>query len=469
RILFLSGGRANFKMQISKYLIAGSFEVEGKSFRALLGAHYPIIGVLLGALLVAASTGTYTNWDSQLEYQAASNVVAHGFPYVTTGLMINQPPLGFYMDAPIFHALGLSYANGVGVVAAFGLGCVALIYALGALLYGKQTGLVAAALFGIIPWHVYISKIFLIDNQSLFFSLLFLIVGVLAVRRNSQKLLLAAGVFFAVALMTKLFAVFMLVPMLLMIFLQRKEAGFKLTLRKVLIFLLPTVVLQAVWFGGLANQNFFGVYFSSDITHPVLVADPSPLFLPIILVKSAGWFLFAAGLFSLALSIAYRKIFAKMLWLDAVCVGTIAAVAGLDLFLVFGFHLTVPYVSACKYNYFALPFYCLLAAALATKGSLLVASVDWKKKADLVKPILVGFGVVLLFASLLESMMFLVKWVGFASFGVNSVTYYPFDVFSGPMGGYVQGFHDAAFVLVVLSLVFPFMVRGIRMALRYFS
>ncbi len=426
-----------------------------------MGSHYPIIGVLLGALLVAVSTGTYTNWDAKLEYQAASNVVTHGFPYVGNGLMINQPPLGFYMDAPVFHVFGLSYLKGIGVATAFGLGCVALIYALGTLMYGKRTGLVAAALFGIVPWHVYISRIFLIDNQSLFFSLLFLAVGILAVRRNSQKLTLVAGVFFAIALLTKLFAVFMIVPMLLIILLQRKEAGFKLSLRNILVFILPTLLSQAIWFGGFANQNFFGVYFSSDITHPALIANPNPLFLPIILVNSAGRLLFAAGFFSLALTILYRKVLAKNLWLDAVCVGTVGAVAGLNLLLVFGLHLTVPYVSVFKYNYFALPFYCLLAASLAEKGILLVASTEWKKKASLVKPVLVGAGVVLLFSSMVESMMFLLEWVGFASFGVDSVTYYPFDVFSGPTG-YFEVFHYAGFVLIVLSIVAPFILTAIK-------
>jgi 4-amino-4-deoxy-L-arabinose transferase-like glycosyltransferase len=435
--------------------------VETKSFRSLLDAHYPIIGVLLGALLVAASTGTYTNWDARLEYKAASSVVTQGFPYVTDGLMINQPPLGFYMDAPAFQAFGLSYLNGVGVTTIFGLGCVALIYTLGVLLYGKRTGLVAAALFGIVPWHVYISRIFLIDNQSMFFSLLFLVVGILAICRNSQKLTLTAGVFFAMALLTKLFAVFMLVPMLLIILLQRKETGFKLSLHNILVFILPTLLSQAIWFGGFANQNFFGVYFSSDITHPVLIADPNPLFLPIILVKSAGWLLFAAGFFSLALSILYRKVLAKNLWLDAVCLGTIGAVAGLNLLLVFGLHLTVPYVSVFKYNYLALPFYCLLAASLAEKGRLLVASTEWKKKASLVKPALVGAGVVLLFSCMVESMMFLLKWVGFASFGVDSVTYYPFDVFAAPTD-YFEAFHYAGFVLIVLSLVAPFILTGVK-------
>ncbi len=436
--------------------------MDWKSFRALVGAHYQLVGVLLGAFLVAASTGTYTNWDAQLEFEAASNVVTRGFPFVTTGLMINQPPMGFYMDAPIFHAFGLSYLNGVGIATAFGLGCVMLVYALGCALYGKRTGLVAAALFGIVPWHVYISRIFLIDNQSLFFGLLFLVAGILAVRRNSQKLLAVAGVFFAVALMTKLFAVFMLVPLFVMIFFEKKHTLLKPKLSDLLIFLAPTLILQAVWFGGFANQNFLGVYFSTDFTHPVLVANPFPLFWPTVLVKSAGWFLFLAAIFSLALSLAFRRLLAKTLRWDALCIATIAVVAGLNTLLVLGFHLIVPYVSVIKYSYVSLPFFCLLAASLADKGGLLIASIDRKGKNHFVKPFLVGLGAVLVFASLLESTLFLIKWLKFVSFGVDSVTYYPFNVFSAPIEAYFQAFHYAALVLVVLSLGFPFVVRGLK-------
>jgi 4-amino-4-deoxy-L-arabinose transferase-like glycosyltransferase len=443
--------------------------VDWKSFSTLIKVHYQLLGVLIGAFLIALSTGTYTNWDAQLEFEAASSVVTRGFPFVTTGLMINQPPLGFYMDAPVFRLFGLSYSNGVASATAFGLGCVVLVYALGTLLYGKKTGLVAAALFGIVPWHVYMSKIFLIDNQSLFFSLLFIATAVLAVRKNSQKLIAVAGVFFAVAFMTKLFAVFMLVPLLLMIILQRKNFEFKLTFHNVMIFLVPSFGLQAVWFGGFANQNFFGVYFASDVTHPELVANPSPLFLPIILVKSAGWFLFAAGFFSLALSVFYKKNFAKTLWLDAVCVGTIAVVAGLDVFFVFGLHLTVPYVSAFKYNYLALPFFCLLAASLVAKSGLLISSVDWKKKIHFVRPVLVGVGVVLLLASLLESTAFIVKWVGFVAFGVDSVTYYPFDVFSGATNGFSPAFTYVAVVLMVFSIAGPFLVGFFKAVFGWFS
>jgi 4-amino-4-deoxy-L-arabinose transferase-like glycosyltransferase len=435
--------------------------VKGKSFTALLRAHYQLIMVLIGAFLIAGSMGTYTNWDAQLEYQAASSVLTRGFPIVTTGLLINQPPLGFYLDAPIFQAFGLSYNNGVGFITIFGLGCVALVYALGMVLYGKRTALMAAALFSIIPWHVYLSRIFLIDSQCHFFSLLSLTVGILAIRQNSQKKLLLSGVFFALAFLTKLFAVFTLVPLLLMVYVER-AGGFRLTLRKALIFLAPSFILQAVWYGGFANQNFFGVYFSSDFTHPELIANPNLLFLPRLLVGSAGWFLFLAGLLSLALVIGYRRLFARTLRLDAVCVGTIAAVLGLDLLFVFGFHLIVPYVSAFKYNYVALPFFCLLAASLVDKSSALIRKAEPKRKIRGLKLLLVGLGLGLLFVSLVESLAFINVWSGFVAFEVDSNgNYFPLNVFSAPAGGsYFQVLHYVAIVVILLSLILPLLLRS---------
>jgi len=278
---------------------------------------------------------------------------------------------------------------------------------------------------------------------------------VLAVKRNSEKLVLAAGVFFALAFLTKLFAVFTLIPLLLIVYFKQKEGTFKLSGRKVLFFVLPSLVLQAVWFGGFANQNFFGVYFSSDFTHPELVADPSPLFLPIIFVKSAGWFLFLAGFFSVALAFVYRNRLAGLLRLDTVCLLTIAAIMGLDMLFVLGFHLTVPYVSAFKYNYTAVPFFCLLAGSLADKSGVLIKSIE-RKKIDLVKPLLAGAGLILLSASLLENLFFLNTWTGFVAFGVDSVTYYGFNVYSEALSKDVLlALHYAALVLTAASLVLP--------------
>lgn len=449
--------------------IAGSLDLEPKSFRAFIGEHYQFIAILIASFLIAFPMGTYTNWDSQLEYEAATSVLNRGFPYVTTGLMINQPPLGFYTAALVFAAGGLSYLNGVWLVTAFGLGSVTLVYALGTLLYGKKTGLAAAALFGFVPWHVYLSRIFLIDNQYLFFSLLFIVIGVLAVRRNSEKLVLVAGVAFALAFLTKLFTIFSLIPLLLIVYLNRKEWTFKLTKKNTLLFLVPSLILQAIWFGVFANQNFWGVYFSSDFSHPELIDNPIWTFLPITLVKATGWFLFIAIVFSLAVGFMYRQKLARLLRFDAVCLGTIAVIAGLNLLLVFGFHLIVPYISVLKYNYLALPFFCLLAASLADKYKMLIGSLELKKKSEIFKPILVGVGAILLFASLLESTLFLNDWTGFVSFGVDSVTYYGFNLFSEAITDEVLlPLHYAALILTAGSMILPLVVSAVQRSLKGF-
>ncbi len=434
--------------------------MELKSFKALLSAHYLLIGVLIAALIVLASMGTYINWDAQTEFEAASSVVTRGFPYVTTGLMIDQPPLAFYMTAPVLQAFGLSYVNGVGFVTALGIGCVALVYALGTLLYGKRTGLVAAALFGLVPWQVFMARTYLIDVQYMFLSSLFLLIGILAVKRNSEKLLAVSGVLFALAFLTKLFAIFLLVPFVLIVLFKGKENGFKLNLKKAMIFLAPSFIFQAVWFGGFANQHFFGVYFASDLTHPVLIADPSLTFLPRIFVESAGWFLSAAAIFALGLAFSFRRLFAKTHWVDVICAVTIVAVVGVDLGLVFGRHLLVPYVSAFKYDYAALPFVCLLAASLADKSRLLLGSLGkWK-----VKLFLAGFGLVLVFGSLVESVMFLNHSEPYPliDFKVDYVGhYFPFNVFTPVSSGF-QAWHYAAVALILLSFTFPYVAVAFK-------
>jgi 4-amino-4-deoxy-L-arabinose transferase-like glycosyltransferase len=437
--------------------------VDRKNVQAFLGEHYPLIGVLIATSILLASMGTYINWDAQTEFEAASSVVTRGFPYVTTGLMIDQPPFAFYMTAPVLQVFGLSYSNGVSFVTVLGLGCVALIYVLGILLYGKKTGLVAAALFGLVPWQVFMEKTYLIDVQYMFLGLLFLIFGVLAVRKNSEKLLSVSGVLFALAFLTKLFSVFLLVPFLLIILIKGKENRFKLTRRKILIFLAPSFIFQSLWFGGFANQHFFGVYVASDFTHPVLIADPSLLFLPRIFVESAGWLLPTAVIFSLILAVSFRRMLTKTLWVDVVCTLTILAVVSVDLVLVLGRHLLVPYVSAFKYNYAALPFLCLLAASLVDKGRLLVGSLGKHN----VKSFLVGVGIVLLFSSFVESTIFLNRTEPYPliDFKVDYTGhYFPFNVIT-PVSSYFQLLHYIALALIVLSILSPTILSTLKKSL----
>ena len=150
-----------------------------------LSEYSPLVCILIGVVLVSVSFGPFQNPDTQLEYEAASGVIRWGMPYQTTfGNMINQPPLGFYLSALVFKGVGLSYNTGVAIVTMFGLGCTVLLYEIGKVLYGKPTGLFAAALFALTPWQLFLSRSFLIDVQCLFFSLLFLFVGMRAIRKR---------------------------------------------------------------------------------------------------------------------------------------------------------------------------------------------------------------------------------------------------------------------------------------------
>ncbi len=454
--------RSKFKCLVGKiyilyalvWVLLVSLAFKTPNYKAFLNGHYQFIGVLIGSFIILLSMGTFTNWDAQLEFEAASNVVTHGFPIVTTGLMINQPPFGFYVDSPVFHIFGLSYLNGVEVATAFGLGCIVLIYSLGCMLYGKRTGLVAAALFGIVPWQVFMSRTFLIDNQYLFLSLLFMLLGIFAVRKNSEKFLLASGMIFALAILTKLFAVLMVIPFLIMIYASGNDSGFKLKLRKTLLFLTPMIVFQSVWYGFFANQNFLGVYFSTDFLNPVHITNPSLLFLPSLFVESTGWFLLLAGLFSFTLTFLYRRALERIFRVDLICFASIAAVAGLDMLFVFGFHLTVPYVSAFKYNYSALPFLCLLAASLTNKSKLLIDFAKLKNEFRKLSLIPIAIGLFLLPSSMLENIYFLNKSVATVFFKVDSKNnYFPFYAFTQPPP-YFQVLHYAATVLIGFSLTF---------------
>ena len=50
-------------------------------FSRFLKEQYPLLGILLGAALVSLSLGPYANFDTQVEFAAASSVVTQGLPY----------------------------------------------------------------------------------------------------------------------------------------------------------------------------------------------------------------------------------------------------------------------------------------------------------------------------------------------------------------------------------------------------
>ena len=351
-------------------------------FRKVLSENYPLLSILIGICLVSVSIGPFQNGDTQWEYEAATGVLRWSMPYVGNfGNLMNQPPLGFYLEAFFFKILGSSIDTGVALVTLFGLGCTVLMYKLGEVLYSKTTGLFAAALFALTPWHLILSRSFLIDAQCLFFSLLCLLTGIYAIRKNSLKLFIMSGALFAAAFLTKSFAVFTLTPLLLF-YVHHRPRNLRSAFSWLAAFFLPVLLCSFLWYQVISGQGLFYILRHEDFAeYNTGAVVPSYFFVCNFLLNyGLGWLFTIAVIFSLFVSLLCRKLFSKFLPYDLICLTTVVAVVSVNIFLGAGLNLKSPYNNAMKYDYQALPFFALLAASLPNKCSSLYNSAKTSRK-----------------------------------------------------------------------------------------
>jgi 4-amino-4-deoxy-L-arabinose transferase-like glycosyltransferase len=350
------------------------------TFRYLLSEHFPLLSILIGIVLISISIGPFYNPDTQLEYEAASGVLKWGMPYMTTfGNIINQPPVGFYINAVVFKGIGLSLNTGQNTGTLFGLGCTILVYKIGKIMYGKTTGLFAAALFALTPWQMVLSNSFLIDVQCLFFSLLFLLVGIYAIRKDSFKIFMFSGTLFAIAFLTKFYAVFTLIPLALFyVYYAQKN------LRRIIAvaaYFLPALFLVFLWYYIVLGRGSISAISIDDFKFVNSTgATPSFLFVGNYLLDGVGALFLVATLLSLLISFSRRKLFARIIPFDLMCIATILAVGSVNTFLAVGLNLNSPYINPIKYDYQFLPLFSLLAASLIFKSFMLLNSVKLKQK-----------------------------------------------------------------------------------------
>jgi 4-amino-4-deoxy-L-arabinose transferase-like glycosyltransferase len=400
-----------------------------QAVKSLLVQHAPLIGILLGSVLLSISLGPYSSWDSQTEFAAAEGVVKWGFPYVTYGNLINMQPFGFYVDAVFLKIFGVSYETAVAVTTLFAVGCVYLTYKIGEVLYGHRTGLFAAALFALTPWQVIMSRVFLIDVQCLFFSLLYLLVGIWAIRRDSNKLFFAAGVLFGLALLTKLFAVFMLIP-LVFFYVYSKPKNRTRVLTTFLIFILPALFIQYLWYEPISGRRLISILDHDDFGQFLPSGFvPSPVFTLNFLSESLGVFFILGFFFSLLLSFLQRKHFPKTWVFDIAFFSAIIGIIGFNTYLVLGDNLLVPYVNSIKYDYLTLPLFCLIASSSAKKCTLLTRRKDWNSKRRELVFFIAAAGPYLLLVSMIFNFMTLVVTSGYEwlSYNVAGGLSYSFD------------------------------------------
>src|SRR3990172_6678317 len=115
-----------------------------------LKENYLVLAILIGVALISIPMGPYRTLDTQLEFSTAQGVLKWGYPYYNaTGNLFNEPPLGFYAEAAFLQVFGVSEDVGVVLITLFGLAATFMVYKLGKELYGKPTGVFAAAFFGL--------------------------------------------------------------------------------------------------------------------------------------------------------------------------------------------------------------------------------------------------------------------------------------------------------------------------------
>ena len=344
--------------------------------RKILDENYPLFSLLLGITFVSLSIGPFLNGDSLWEFEAATGVIKWGIPYVNTmGNLINQPPLGFYLEALFLKIFGTSIGTGTVFVTLLGLGSTVVLYKIGKELYGKTTGLFAAALFALSTWELVLSRGFLIDVQCLFFSLLSLYVGIIAFRRYSIKLSLLSGVIFAAALLTKYFAAFMLIPLFLFyVYSHPKKA--RLVFSQLIAFLLPVLLLSFLWYGVILGKSMITIFAHSDfsdLNYSGVV--PSYSFVGFFVWNyGLGSFFVIATIFSMVITFAFREHFPKIYYFDLICFASILPILITNMVLGAGLNLKAPYNNAIKYDYQSLPFFSLIAASIVGKSFSLLNS-----------------------------------------------------------------------------------------------
>ena len=371
--------------------MSGGQTFDKASLKKFLSENYPLISILVGYMLVALSLGPYHNGDTAWEYDAVLGVMKYGLPYANGLYLMDQPPLGFYIQAVFFKTFGLSINNGTFLVTLFGLGCIVLVYAIGKAMYNKTTGFFAAALFAFSPWHLLLSRTFLIDVPCLFFSLLSLFVGIIAIRRNSFKLFFASGLIFTAAFNTKLYAVYILIP-LFAFFFYYGARNVKRTISWLAAFSLPTLLISYVYYQTIAGIGLSSIFFHPDfIVHEPSSIVPSYFFAGNFIASyGLGWFFIDAAILSLIVCFAQRRLFHKFITFDSLCLAVIICVLSVNTFLGAGLDLKSPYLNSIKYDYQSLPFLSFLAASLITKSISLFNVNKAKKKLNNLTCLFIG-------------------------------------------------------------------------------
>jgi uncharacterized membrane protein len=156
------------------------------------------------------------------------------------------------------------------------------------------------------------------------------------------------------------------------------------------------------------------------------------------------------------LAFSFRRLFSVSFSADLLCLVTVLAVVGTTTVLAVGFNLVSPFIGAIKYDYQALPMFCLLGASLAAKCLVLRDSSSRVGGRRRLFSSVAWVGVVLLAASVIVNLctLSLFSTQSYLLFKVQGQMGYDFYNFS-PIAGlsYLLVFQGLGYALIILSVL----------------
>jgi hypothetical protein len=273
-------------------------------------------------------------------------------------------------------------------------------------------------------------------------------------RKASLMLTLVSGIFFGVAFLTKFFAVFTLIPLAL-VFVYYMPKSLKRVLGSMMLFVTPALIMYYVWYEVISKLGFLSAFTHTDFLSTNQGVTPSPFFLMRFFIDNPGLLLLIAVGVSVAVSLWRWRDFSETAFFDIVCVATIVGTAGVNMYLVLGQGLWVPYVDPVKYDYQLLPALCLLAASLFDKAGLLGTRLKTERKRNRLPLFVAVAGIILLIASIVVNAVILgtLPAKDYLLFRVEGDVGFSFERLVPTIGQmYLAPVQDLGFVLVIFSL-----------------
>ncbi|HZC53476.1 MAG TPA: glycosyltransferase family 39 protein, partial [Mycobacterium sp.] len=162
-----------------------------------------LVALVVGAVLRLIDLGRVGLNSDEAVYAGQAASMAGNAHFTGIFPVVRAHPLLVQMIASPLYASGRPDVAGRYIAAAFGLATIAMVYVLGGVLYRPRVAALAALLLAVMPYHVTITRQFLLDGPMTFFTTAALVCMAKAVDTATPRWFVGAGACLGAAALCK--------------------------------------------------------------------------------------------------------------------------------------------------------------------------------------------------------------------------------------------------------------------------